>query len=219
MPRGAISCLRQCGHWRTLARSTAGSRVGHYNYFRSYSAERGRYTQADPIGLDGGFNRFGYVRGDALSSVDFLGLSEETLPLPLVLPICAANPVACGGAGGLVLGGIIYPIVEPVITKTIEWCANQYDCILLEQQIRALADEIRSRYFELLRDRKDLYNKAHITRINRRDGTWIGHKGQMGEKIAALKKLIERADSLGCKVNPLDRLLVQLGEPPVRPAK
>ena len=67
-------------HWparRTLARSTAGSRVWHYNYFRSYSAERGRYTQADPIGLDGGFNRFGYVEGNALSFSDSKGLSIE----------------------------------------------------------------------------------------------------------------------------------------------
>jgi len=55
-------------------RSTAGSRVWHYNYFRSYSAERGRYTQADPIGLEGGFNRFGYVEGDALGSSDPMGL-------------------------------------------------------------------------------------------------------------------------------------------------
>ncbi len=46
----------------------------HYNYFRSYSAERGRYTQADPIGLEGGFNRFGYVGGNALGSVDPFGL-------------------------------------------------------------------------------------------------------------------------------------------------
>ncbi|WP_162137113.1 RHS repeat-associated core domain-containing protein, partial [Acidovorax sp. CF316] len=48
----------------------------HYNYFRSYSAERGRYTQADPIGLDGGFNRFGYVGGNSLSFIDIFGLAS-----------------------------------------------------------------------------------------------------------------------------------------------
>ncbi|MDZ7864373.1 RHS repeat-associated core domain-containing protein [Acidovorax sp.] len=77
-PTGVLKCpthgLRQRGRWRTLARSTAGSRVGHYNYFRSYSAERGRYTQADPIGLDGGFNRFGYVEGNPLRNADPTGL-------------------------------------------------------------------------------------------------------------------------------------------------
>jgi RHS repeat-associated protein len=73
-PKARHTGLRQRGHWKTLARSTAGCRVGHYNYFRSYSAERGRYTQADPIGLDGGFNRFGYVEGNPLSLTDLYGL-------------------------------------------------------------------------------------------------------------------------------------------------
>ena len=35
-----------------------------YNYFRSYNGSQGRYTQADPIGLDGGRNRFTYVGGE-----------------------------------------------------------------------------------------------------------------------------------------------------------
>jgi RHS repeat-associated protein len=36
-----------------------------YNYFRSYDARTGRYTQPDPIGLDGGWNRLGYVGGES----------------------------------------------------------------------------------------------------------------------------------------------------------
>ena len=42
----------------------------HYNDFRSYQASQGRYTQADPIGLEGGLNRFGYVEGNPLGAVD-----------------------------------------------------------------------------------------------------------------------------------------------------
>ena len=49
----------------------------HYNYFRSYSAERGRYTQADPIGLEGGFNRFGYVDANPMTGFDPFGLANS----------------------------------------------------------------------------------------------------------------------------------------------
>jgi RHS repeat-associated protein len=47
-----------------------------YNYFRSYDSRTGRYTQGDPIGLQGGWNRFGYVGGNALSFIDPLGLFD-----------------------------------------------------------------------------------------------------------------------------------------------
>jgi RHS repeat-associated protein len=47
----------------------------HYNWHRSYCANCGRYTQADPIDLQGGWNRFAYAELNPLSIVDPEGLA------------------------------------------------------------------------------------------------------------------------------------------------
>ena len=46
----------------------------HYNYFRDYNPQIGRYTTSDPIGLTGGINTYTYVENDPLRKVDPLGL-------------------------------------------------------------------------------------------------------------------------------------------------
>ncbi len=46
----------------------------NYNYQRTYDPATGRYTQHDPIGLNGGMNPFGYVGGNPVTGVDPYGL-------------------------------------------------------------------------------------------------------------------------------------------------
>ncbi|MGS2871675.1 RHS repeat-associated core domain-containing protein [Enterobacter huaxiensis] len=54
----------------------------HYNRYRYYEPESGRYISADPIGLDGGLNQYAYVP-NPLTWVDPLGLkcreTEQTV--------------------------------------------------------------------------------------------------------------------------------------------
>ncbi|MBD9415237.1 RHS repeat-associated core domain-containing protein [Pseudomonas sp. PDM16] len=45
----------------------------HYNYFRDYDPQTGRYVESDPIGLAGGLNTFGYVEGSPMVYIDPTG--------------------------------------------------------------------------------------------------------------------------------------------------
>jgi RHS repeat-associated protein len=66
----------------------------HYNYFRDYDPNTGRYIESDPIGLAGGVNTYGYVGGNPLWARDPSG--ENPLLIPLII----------GGAVGGVAGAI-----------------------------------------------------------------------------------------------------------------
>ena len=56
----------------------------HYNYFRDYDPQIGRYVQSDPIGIKGGNNTYAYTTNNPLTWADLLGLDSGP-------PICSGR--------------------------------------------------------------------------------------------------------------------------------
>ncbi len=75
----------------------------HYNYFRYYEPETGRYISPDPIGLAGGINVFGYVEQNPLSLIDPTG----KIVIPPALVAGALIGGISGGFGAAANGGNI----------------------------------------------------------------------------------------------------------------
>jgi RHS repeat-associated protein len=69
----------------------------HYNYFRDYEPETGRYVESDPIGLRGGFSTFAYSSQSPCRFVDPLGLCkvEARCNLLSARPILGRNISHC----------------------------------------------------------------------------------------------------------------------------
>lgn len=62
----------------------------NYNYFRDYDPQVGRYSESDPIGLQGGLSTYGYAMQSPIRHSDRTGLA-----------IFICNRGAWGGTGGL----------------------------------------------------------------------------------------------------------------------
>lgn len=81
----------------------------NYNYFRDYEAETGRYSQSDPIGLDGGVSTYGYALLNPLKYSDPTGLKVELRCRRVGNP---TNPSIRGEVAALLGGEHCYLVVS-----------------------------------------------------------------------------------------------------------
>ncbi|WP_418120517.1 RHS repeat-associated core domain-containing protein [Variovorax sp. 350MFTsu5.1] len=181
-----------------------------YNYFRSYDSRTGRYSQPDPIGLDGGWNRFGYVDGDSLSFSDPMGLQalpKTPDPFPRLFPPAANDALYRGGSGAMrpVTAASVWTLAFAAGVLTYQMCHPEDNCEARLTAIYRLMTEIEGRLTDLYIDKLNL--KTHAPQkpspsLPAGSGSWNGHIQQLEQKQSQLRKAITDALSSGCRVPP-----------------
>jgi RHS repeat-associated protein len=162
------------------------------NYYRDYDPQLGRYLTADPLGLDGGMNPYGYVNANPLSGTDPLGLYQIDFHYYMVFYL--------GLASGL----------DPEVARTIALASQYVDDGNLTKPVE-LNKEGKVDIIESITDNQDALRYYHFMQDTLAEGLNI-HEIKKGNQMYNLyQAYVNGKDECG-KADFFGGLLHSLGD-------
>jgi RHS repeat-associated protein len=165
-----------------------------YNRHRDYDPTTGRYIQADPIGLAGDANPYGYAKANPLKYIDPEGLKGKYTTRGR--QVGGAFGGVVGGAvarsaGGVRVGQVIGGAAGAAVGSALDWCFDDDD------QCKPIYNEI-VREIEIIERRKREYAADASGLPEAGKNSRSGHSQTITQRINRLRKLVRQAVSKGC---------------------
>jgi len=175
----------------------------HYNYFRDYEPGTGRYVEADPIGLAGGLNVYGYANQNPLSFTDPLGLIAGVDDLVIGGSVLAVGCVLSPGCGAAISNAMSSAAnaIKNAGKAIIDQCTPDDPCEEIKRQIRDIQAKLAAKEAQQSKDPFDLYNRAYSVNPGGDldgKGTYLGHQTQIEGLRVGLARKIAQAKAMGC---------------------
>ena len=171
-----------------------------------------RQSTDDPPGLrvdfaksisNSKYNKYAYVDGNPLSSIDPEGLQAQGASA-----LCGPYFWVCAGvitAGTAMSTPAGRDAIKSAVTKVADACKAGDPCEELQRQIRDIAAKLETKLRQKMADRWNLYENAYSQNPGGAiagKGTWIGHDAKITWLKTGLARKVMEAKVLGCQVSP-----------------